>query len=407
MSEPYVNAVDYVSGGVYDEVAFQAALNAGAGRTVVADQGDWVFDDQCIIPARTRLVLYGANFTCGTSGTPLFYNFDPSVNRPPGYTGNSGITIEGGTFDMRAHENSVAHNCISFAHCRDITVRDAEFRNISSYHALEPHSVDGMLIENCRFYGWKNWLGSQYDFREAIQVDSVNMPGDDGSPTVDLTVEKCRFDESAECGGWGTALGSHTIGSTVHRTIKFINNIVYRTLEYGVRTVSWSDVQVTDNRFGSVGKNAVHFYAHPDHNATRAIVTENIISYSGVSGVRFEGSGSVYSSINVASNEVTNSGSNAMLFSNVARGVVSMNHVRSTDNWYGIQLGLGASEDVNDLLVTGNHITGTAEESIRLNHAYDCWVVGNKAVDGFNVGTDTGTRYSWDGSTGAPGDNWV
>lgn len=406
MTEPYINANDYATSGVNDHLAFQAALDAGAGRTVIAS-GDWVFDDWCVIPASTRLVLYDAHFTCGPSGTGLFYNFTPGVPQLAGYTGNSGILIEGGTLDMRSHENDVAHNCVTFSHCRDITVRDVEFRNISSYHALEPHSVDGMLIDNCQFYGWKNWLGTEYDFREAIQLDSVNKDGDDGSPTTDLTVQNCRFDESTECGGWGTALGSHTVGVDVHRTIKFMNNIVYRNLLFGVRALSWSDVQVTDNRFGSCGRNSVHFDAHANHNATRAIVTENIISYSGLSGVRFEGDGgSWYSSINVASNVITNSDSNAMLFSDVHRGVIAMNQIRSTANWYGIQLGTGSTESVSDLHVTGNHITGTYQEAIRLNYAPGCTVVGNVGSGGISAGGDnSGARTTWDGSFTVPGDN--
>lgn len=389
MSEPYINALDYVTGSGMDHVAVQAALDAchaQGGGTVVLPRGVWTFGGTCWIHANTRLVMYGAYVTCDELGLPLFANYDPlNPTQPPGYTGEGRITVEGGVLDMRADVNPVASNVFTFAHCEDITLRDVTVLNVSSYHAVEPHSARRVRMIDCNFFGWRDYLSTPQ--REAIQVDSINMPGDDGTPCEDITIRDCHFGPSDVCGGWGTAIGSHTNGPTAHRGVRFVGNTCEDMLTYGVRAHGWSDISIKGNTFRGVGDAAVLVQTAIGGQGTVpgsvADVSHNTIETCGTNGIRFEAEGTDrFSDITVADNRIRYCGSNAINLADVDWGQVDHNVIRDTADNYGIQLGLGDEHTVTGLMVHANIIYNAMQAGIRMNGALKCQVTRNRVRGG-------------------------
>lgn len=412
MSEPYLNAADY--GTTLDDVTMQAALDAchakGGGAVVVPGGTSWTFTDTVIGYANTRLILdEGSYQTCDASGLPLYYWYDPTVDAPAGYTGRSNITVEGGgVLDMRAQDNTVAHNCMTFLHGQDITVRDITIKNVSSFHAIEPHACKNVYLENVKLTGWENHSGAGNDFREAVQVDGNNYTGDDGTPVQYLTMYKCYMGPSDECGAYPCLVGSHTTpASQFHRWIKVDACDAAGALTYGVHSLSWSDSELVGNTITGGPGHGIVLESNVDMDGTRVKVNGNTVTYMDGNGIRFDSVNSdVYTNCDVQANTVMNTGSNGILLQRMNRGVVAGNVIRSTTANYGIQVGNGSSHPVNDVVVTGNHVTDTASASYRVNQAQGCVIVGNYGDHGMSVGgTNTGTKYTWGGGTTAPGDN--
>lgn len=236
------NVRDYgaVGNGTVDDTAgVQAAIDAcctaGGGRVVVPPSTFnapyrvgrlWIWADDVtfeVMPG-VRMMRKGGTWGLGnrdgrdTSRMPL-----KDLNDP--YSGPSNITVVGGVWDGAVNDEAYVpdgFNCHMFNSCRNITFRDMTIKDIVTNHALDMNGVDGMLVENCKFLGYKDATTDQSrNYTEAIQLSTMNadpasMGGfplySNGAATRGVRIRDCKFGASGTVGtqAWPTAFGNHT-----------------------------------------------------------------------------------------------------------------------------------------------------------------------------------------------------
>lgn len=262
-----VTAYGATGDGVTDDApAIQAALDAAAdagGGWIVVPPGTYLLSTLPLrIYGNTMLTLLpGAEFRRNAAAT-LLINGDAAQNLG-GYTGHSGITIEGGLWNMRGTTVGLTASamCISIGHASDITIRDLEIRDVPGYHAIEINSTKRGIIQNCAFRGYVDPGGR--DFSEAVQIDlakSSSVFGGfgpyDHTPCEDLLITGCYVGASGTAGttAWPRGIGSHS--ATInrwHKRIRIAECTFEGTIQYALSAYNWEDLTVTGCTFSGCG----------------------------------------------------------------------------------------------------------------------------------------------------------
>jgi hypothetical protein len=167
---------------------------------------------------------------------------------------------------------------LNFGHCRNVTVRDATFKDVVWAHAIEINASRDVLVEHCRFLGYKNAEdGSRY-FSEAIQIDvptplSFGAFGKyDGTPSRNITVRDCYFGASGTPGtaAWAGGVGSHgAIHDVWSEDIKIVNNTFEGLTYWAVRLFKWNRCLVEGNTFLNCGGGIVMNLPTPNSESTK------------------------------------------------------------------------------------------------------------------------------------------
>lgn len=205
----------------------------------------------------TRLILEeGAVIQCiGLTGTPLI-NGDPDDNFVE-YDGNGNIYIEGGTWISNSvGEPESNRNLFGFGHADGITIKNVTFMNIKESHCIDLNSSKNVLIENCKFLGFKdNDEGTRY-FSEAIQIAEHTQIGFggfgsyDATPCKNVTIRNCYFGASDIYGPFGSGVGNHGAIHDIYQENIVVDNCVFEgMLLAGVRPMKWNNVTVKDSTF--------------------------------------------------------------------------------------------------------------------------------------------------------------
>lgn len=346
MAAGFVSVLDYgaVGDGIADDApAIQVALDDNAG--IIVFPAGYTFS--CQAPLRLKqgntIMAYGATIRRDGPANHLVRNYLEAswggVNDDfPGYTGNSDITIEGGTWDQNYDINH-GGNAFTFAHCKNMTVRDAAvIRNGS--HAFDLPGVDGMLIENCWMLGFKVYASH----KEAVQIDSAStgaasMRPIDGTPSKNITVRDCRvagYTDPVTQEVWLSAArlsGSHSVSSTgaLFENIQILNNVGIDLQSRGVSPYAWNNFLVDGNRFVNCGTSGVRVSTAAGYPVTSGTVQNNHVINNQTDFAfvcDFEGTADELRNIKFLGNTSENS-SNAGIVIGVSTGcVVGNNHVR-------------------------------------------------------------------------------
>lgn len=243
------------------QMALDYARDVG-GAQVLVPPGVYLIGATLRIYGNTRLTLMaGAEFRRNVAGT-MIINGDTGQDYG-GYTGHSGIVIEGGLWNMRGTTSGLTASamCISIGHATDILIQDLEVRDLPGYHAIELNSTSHGTVQNCKFRGYVD-PGSR-DFSEAIQLDLAKSSAVfggfgpyDHTPCEDILISGCHFGASGTSGttAWPRGIGSHsaTIGRW-HRRIRISDNSFEGILQYAVSAYNYEDLTVTGNCFVSCG----------------------------------------------------------------------------------------------------------------------------------------------------------
>lgn len=376
-----------VTGGssTNDFVGLQAALNDAAGKLFIIPKGTFRTDSPLIIPTGTHILLVG-DLISGT-GEPLFYNYTATdeTNGLPGYTGRGRIIISGpGTLDMRADVlgSSDIHNCVTFAHCEDITVRDITILNVKGYHALEFHSVRHALVDNVKFKGYDQDVASFP--REAIQIDMMNMAFDDNTPCDDIIIQNCWCGPSAELGPWGRFVGGHTVGTVPYQRITVDNNTIIDPIDAGIQGYSWSNSIITRNKVFNSGGIGIGSRAVAGAAPQQLMIADNIVDDPAGVGIFVDSSDNGttrYTRVTVDNNIVRDSGSNNILLCGVNRAVVRGNECDDNSANNNIQVGDAVLGGALSPLIEGNWCNLSASNGIAIRNAPGAVIRNNKVCE--------------------------
>lgn len=412
-------------GTTNDTAALQAALDAGAGGTVVFPPGTYSIIGALRVSSNTAIYAYGATVRQDSAGG-LLYNFKTGDSNA-GYTGRGGITVLGGTWDANAADGTSGvvtggYDAFYFAHATSITVRDATITNVSTAHGMDLTGCDRVRVVNCNFFGYKDNspdLSSQ--FREAIQVDlassTSNLPLNDNTSERDVLVTGCTVGPSSRLGSFGRFIGSHgtdlVSGTIRHTDIRIIGNRIISTIQEGIRAESWTRAIIADNVIVNPGAagiavtsvnstavdsivvtgNVIESSAGPGisviglsaapitelvitGNTTRA-ATGSAISVTRAPGVRIQGN-QTYSSTTggisvmlsdnaaVAHNTIRSAGAIGIFVGGCAGALVSGNLIDTTGS-FGVNLATQSAVTSTDCMVTGNLIRAATTAAVRLS----------------------------------------
>ena len=282
-----INVRDYGAAGdgtTDDRQAIQDALDVG-GHVYVPPGVYAVTSGVLRIQRRTRLTADPAATILRAGPTEgLLTNAEPGG--PGGYSGHGSILIEGGTWDVNgACEPGYACG-ITVAHAEDVTVRDLTILNVPGWHAVEINSSRSVLVDNCRFKGFRH--DGDRNFSEAIQVDaaigeSTGVAPFDGTVCDGVEVRSCRFGGGGADGTepWPRGIGTHTAPTTWHRNIKIVGNTFDAASWCAIRTYWWDRCLITGNQIiGATGDGIV-----VDYNSRYTLVHGNQVVDSGRNGI--------------------------------------------------------------------------------------------------------------------------
>lgn len=240
---------------VIDAAASYAATN-GTQATVIIEPGRYLIgaDVDLVIKANVTVLAHGCYFLKDVNATAGFFRNFVSTDSFPGYTAPGHFRIFGGIWDGNALNASAKYDLFNFCHSSDIIVKDAVFRNVISYHALEFNSTDTAWAINCRFEGFYDIDGTR-SYSEAIQIDcavagSSSLGPQDGTHSKNITVFGCTMEDALDgsLGAFGKITGSHTTASgKVYDNIKVVANYANNGIDDGIQAYNWANSIISHN----------------------------------------------------------------------------------------------------------------------------------------------------------------
>lgn len=265
-----------------DTKALQHALNLAKQHP-----GSMIFVPKGEFHVKRALTIY--------EGTTLFLHEEAIIKRQGkdallkngmrnglyhGYTGNSHITIIGGTFDMNGSRIPDNNTAMCLGHAQSIVLYNICFKDIVGGHAIDACGVEDTLITRCSFEGFLDIDGDR-SFSEAIQLD-IQVPDAfpkfgtrDGTITRNTMVSECYFGPSETPGfkSWNRAIGSHaTRHNQFYHDIFIYRNTFHQTQDFALTPFKAHSLYIMDNHFlNCVG--GVRFLGTKDDKNTADVLT--------------------------------------------------------------------------------------------------------------------------------------
>lgn len=250
-----------IGDGVADDTeAIQQALNIAkdAGQvSIFIPSGIYKVTKKLIIYANTTILMRPDTIILRHHNASLFQN-GPDGAEYSGYNGNGNIIIDGGVLDPNLLNYDYECSGINLSHAENIIIRNLTIKDIYAGHALDIAGVRNVLIENCKFIGYKNRAdGSRY-YAEAIQTGFATR-GDfpafglhDGTVTTNVTVRNCYFGPSGTPGttAWPCGIGHHGAVHDIWPNNIHIENNTFENCPFrAIRLYKFKDVYIRDNVF--------------------------------------------------------------------------------------------------------------------------------------------------------------
>ncbi|MEF3306135.1 right-handed parallel beta-helix repeat-containing protein [Paenibacillus sp. GYB003] len=247
-----------------DTEAVQQALDralADGSAHVYVPQGTYKLTRMLRIYRGTKLALHPGAVMLRCHNDSFLLNGDVGAQYD-GYEGHGDIVVEGGTWDGNVLQYPDAYVGFNFGHARNVAVRDVTIKDVVWAHAIEINASRDVLIDHCRFVGYKNADdGSRY-FSEAIQIDVPTKLSfaafgrHDGTPCRNVTVRDCYFGASGTPGttAWAAGVGTHGAIHDVWSSDIVIANNTFEGLTYwAVRLFKWKRCLVEGNAILNCG----------------------------------------------------------------------------------------------------------------------------------------------------------
>lgn len=263
-SMPLYNVKDFGAAGdgqADDTAAIQQALSLAAQGEyshVVIPKGTYKTTDTLRIYRRTRLTLDPGATILRCHDHSFLVNGD-NGSMFEGYGGHGDIVIEGGVWEGNILQFPDTFNGFGLARGSGIVIRGIEMRDVVTAHGIDMNACENVLIENCRFLGYRDGTADQSrDYAEAIQLANhtasgfSQMGGFDGTPCRNVIVRGCYFGASGTPGtqAWPAGVGNHyAVHNLYNANIKITDNTFNGMTFAGVRSFKFADLLVSGNLF--------------------------------------------------------------------------------------------------------------------------------------------------------------
>lgn len=232
-------------------------LNENGGGILYISSGIYAFTRRVNIYSNIRIIGNGdVVFLRKWAGG--FLNIGNPDVEYKGYDGIHDVSIENIVFDGNYEEyETIKTNGFVFVnllHNRNIEFRKCKFRNSVNLHVLDVNGVDNLNVIDCTFEGFKALDGRT--FKEAIQlsefaegvVDGVGCF--DGTPTINVNIERCIFKKSDLLDGFNVAIGNHFSRRGVTQKNIRISHCSFNDIrQTAIRAYTWHNLHVLDNEF--------------------------------------------------------------------------------------------------------------------------------------------------------------
>ncbi|NEY19385.1 hypothetical protein G4D61_05305 [Bacillus ginsengihumi] len=245
-----------------DWKAIQLALNrvkSNGGGTVYIPNGKYIVTHALRIYSNTYLKLAkDAIIVRKDDGTVVI---NGEVNgQYTGYNGQGNILIEGGIFLMNDSSNPKPGTAFGIARANGLVIRNVKVLNIVNSHGIDLNSSKNVVIENCKFMGFKDTTNNKSrGYAEAVQIANHTKIGFsilgvyDGTPCENVKVSHCIFGNNSKdgFGSWGVGIGDHSLGviGKYNRHIQITKNTFLDCSFSGIHINSYKDTEITGNRF--------------------------------------------------------------------------------------------------------------------------------------------------------------
>lgn len=308
-------------GGVEDDTqAIQKALDYVRDNNLIAEvyipNGIYKVTKELYIHANTYLRLEDTSVILRAHNGNLLRNYQITDDFS-GYNGNGNVTIEGGIFDCNGMEYPATCNGIAWAHAQGITMRKVTIKDTVNGHAMELTGVRDVLVDNCKFIGWRDTEVDRRYYFEAIQIELTSKEGyvglvKDYTETKDVLVQNCYFGNSGTPGfrAFNVGVGSHgALYNKYYSNIKVLNNTFEGATYWAVRALKWRDSVISDNKFNDCPGGGIYIVTpangggatkdengvdHPPQTIGGFTVSENRFMNMGGRGIKVEGQEGAY-----------------------------------------------------------------------------------------------------------------
>lgn len=323
-----------------------------------------------------------------------------------GYAGNNNITIEGGVFDCNGMDYPDTCNGIAWAHAEGITMRNVTIKDTVNGHGMELTGVRDVLIDNCKFLGWRDTDVDKRYYFEAIQIELTSQAGyigmvKDYTETKDVLIQNCFFGNSGTPGfrAFNVGVGSHgALHNKYYSNIKVLNNTFEGCTYWAVRAFKWADSVISNNKFYDCPGGGVYIVTPAPSGSTKDengvekgpqplngfTVTENRFNNIGGRMVKVEGQEGAYiNDVQVLNNRGHTIGGMGIELSWVGGSTFSNNRLRNVT---------GRGMSINNLLfctVSLNKYENVTNNGVFMENSRDIECHSNTFVGvdfyGFNI----------------------
>lgn len=182
-----------------------------------------------------------------------YMRFGSSDSETSGYDGYKNITIKNAVLD----DKGLAHNSsyIRFAHAQNILIENVRMQNsVGVTHLLTFAASKDVTVKKCVFLNMDVSSISASQNCEAIQIDILKESYFskyalyDGTPTENVVVSGCRFENVPRGCGTHSAIAGHYF-----RNIIFTKNTFKNVTGYAIKTLNYRNSKVTYNKIVNCG----------------------------------------------------------------------------------------------------------------------------------------------------------
>ncbi|GIN88707.1 hypothetical protein J6TS2_50930 [Heyndrickxia sporothermodurans] len=250
-----------IGDGVNDDTdAIQRTLDLSKTMgqvTVIFPPGVYKTTKKLIIYKNTHMIMSPNTVILRCHVASIFQNGENGAMYD-GYDGEGNIVIEGGTLDSNILNYDYECSGINLSHAANITIRNVTIKDIYAGHAIDVTGVRDVLIENCKFVGYKDKPDKSRNYSEAIKIgiaiaNAFPAFGKyDGTVTKEVTVRNCYFGPSGTPNtiSWGVGIGYHAAVHDIYpNNINIMNNIFDGCTFRALRLFKFKNVLIQGNLF--------------------------------------------------------------------------------------------------------------------------------------------------------------